>query len=161
MNGRATTGKYFRELWILFIAVLSSCMAAALLSYYLQPGLKAPASEVHLLVYIGVGMGIAISLGALILWRQLTKNAAQSASFAEKLQGFRTAYLVLLSMLEGAVLMNFIFYYIEGHSANFFMAAGILLVMGSRFPSRSVIINMLGLSNQEQIYLHKEDHILS
>jgi Na+/melibiose symporter-like transporter len=161
MNYPTTTAKYFRDLWMMFIAAVSSCLAAALLSYYLQPGAKQPSSDTHIFVYIGGGMGVAISLGALILWKQLTTSASHSVSFSEKLLGFKTAYLILLSMLEGASLMNFVFYFIEGLSANFFMAAAILLVLGSRFPSRSVIINMLRLSNQEQIYLHKEDHILS
>ena len=153
-------GKYFRDLWIIFIAALSSCLGFALLSHYFQPRAVHPTEDVDIFILVGIFLGVTLCLGALILWRLLTRKAARTASLHGKLEGFKTSYLLLLLMLEGASILNFAFYIIEGLSANFFMAAGILFLLGSRFPSRTVITNMLRLSNQEQIYLHKEDHIL-
>lgn len=159
MTVSRTIAQYMRQLRIVHAAITFMCLGAALLSYTM-PIDNGYADHNEQFVYVGAGIGIFIGIFSLFIWKNRITQAAGQATLTHKLLAYQSGSIIFFAMLEGAALLNFTLYYIDAQMANFYIGVAFLLVLVGRFPNKNTIGNLLSLSNQELIYLHKDDHIL-
>lgn len=148
-----------RQMRLFHAAITFMCLGAALFTYWIPKQINT-ADHHQIFVYIGVGIGFFVAILSLLIWKSNITKAAKQPTLTDKLMAYQSGSIIFFAMLEGAALLNFSLYYIDAQMANFYIGIAFLLVLAGRFPNKNTIGNLLGLSNQELIYLHKDDHIL-
>ncbi|HNF48489.1 MAG TPA: hypothetical protein PKO18_07200 [Chitinophagales bacterium] len=140
-----TVGAYFKQLTILFLAICTGCCFFMGMFYFLvyQSAKSTPNTGNAIFEIAGLVIGFGLAIAARFLFFNTTKKALSLSSLKEKLSYFRTAVLLQLAMLEGGVLLNTIFYYLNKNSFNLAVAGGLLFLMIMRRPTRPIAAMVL------------------
>lgn len=155
MENQQTVGTQFKTLSILHAALCGGVILVLFLFRYLVKN-DANAQPIHNLVMeiVGIAVGFINVLLSRFLFFTRTRQAMATPSLKEKLNIFRSAFILQMALLEGAALINAIFYFITKNDIHFFIGLGILLLMLFRRPSRTIAAMVLfaELEDKQQIY---------
>jgi hypothetical protein len=150
-----TVGSAFKGLNILHIVLCAGVfIILCIMRYFVkQNGQPAPEGNVIFEV-LGVAIGFVCVMSARFLFFMRTKAALSVGSLSEKINIFRSAFIVQMALLEGAAILNAMFYLLTRNDIHFFIGIGILLLMIFRRPTRPIAAMVLFNSNEDlqQIY---------
>jgi len=155
MDNQRTVGANFKSLQTIHIALCAGLALSLTAFRYVVKKEQTSAVDSQLIFdVIGVVTGFVCVLAARFLFFVRTKAALSVRTLKEKMDIFRAAFIVQMAVLEGAAMINAVFYFITKNDLHFFIALGILLLMAFRRPTR-VIAAMLLFNNTEdrqQVY---------
>ncbi len=155
MENQQTVGTQFKTLSILHAALCGGVMLFLFLFRYLvKNDANAQPDNNIVMEIIGIAVGFVNVLLARFLFFSRTRQAMTTGSLAEKINIFRSAFILQMALLEGAALINAIFYFITKNDIHFFIGLGILLLMLFRRPSRTIAAMVLfnEMEDKQQIY---------
>ncbi len=157
MSQPSTVGTKFKELNILHAALCIGLLVIIVVLRYLVKQDNAPAPAVEqfgIFRIIGVGLGFVNVLLSRFFFFKHTSPAMATNSLKEKFDHLRAAFILQMALLEGAGMINIIFYFLTKDDLHFFVALGILLLMIVRRPTRSLaaIVLFNDTQDKQQIY---------
>ena len=145
---KRTVGAYFKQLGILHAALCAGVAITIFTLKFLNPDLKpGPNAEVFLVAGLTIA-ALGLVLSRVMLFKTATP-ARDQASLDHKLTLFRTGFITQMALLEGAAIVNAIFWYIGGHTFNLGAALGLMFLMIFRRPARNLV--------QQLVFSEKED----
>lgn len=157
-NTPNTVGEYFRQLQILFFAMLVGQILFALISYFvLKPELTADQDMANLMLYLVPAMAIGAIIGSRLLFNQQIAAISSSTSLGEKLSQYRAASILRYALLEGAGLFALVSYLITGNIIFIGIALGVILFFLQFTPSINRVINELSLAGADQSAIQNSD----
>lgn len=143
-----TIGAYFKQLGILHAALCGGVAICIFAFKFMNPDLKpGPNAEIFLVIGLTIA-ALCLVLSRVMLFRTATPAREQS-SLAHKLAQFRTGFIMQMALLEGASIINAIFWFIGGHTFNLGAALGLMFLMIFRRPARNLV--------QQLVFSEKED----
>lgn len=155
MENQNTVGAQFKAIRILHIALCVSLAIVLWIIRYLVKQHAATTIENNIIFeIIGVAIGFINVLAARLLFFMRTKAALSVISLKEKINIFRSAFIIQMAILEGAALLNGILYFITKYDLHFFISLGILLLMAFRRPTKAIAAMVLfnSMQDKQQIY---------
>lgn len=155
MENQQTVGTQFRILSILHAALCGGVIIVLFLfRYMVKHDANAQPNNNLVMEIIGIAIGFISVLLSRFLFFMRTRQALTTTSLAGKIGIFRSAFIVQMALLEGAALINAVFYYITKNDIHFFIGLGILLLMLFRRPSRTIAAMVLfnEMEDKQQIY---------
>lgn len=154
-----SVGAYMKKLWLIYSAISAGVIIIITLLFSLMD--KIPDKELHsVYTYLGIGVAVMSLTVSIFLFKSRLKNAPKLLLLSEKLSAYQSSYILLLALLEGAVLVNILLYYISGNGVNFIIGLIMLIALLSRFPSRNKIATRLQLSDLETGKLMRDENII-
>ena len=158
MENQNTVGGQFKALNIIHAAICTGVLIALCLFRYLVKKDPSVKPEANLVIEIaGVSIAFLCVLAARFLFFIRTKPALSVSSLGEKINIFRSAFIVQLALLDGAAIINAAFYYLNKNDIHFFIALGVLLLMIFRRPTRVMAAMVLFNSNEDLQQIYEDD----
>lgn len=156
MENQNTVGAFFKGLNIIHFALCAGLIIIAGVMRFLVKQNAEPTDESNKLMFeiIGIAIGAINVIAARFLFFTNSKPALSVQSLGEKLNIFRSAHIVQMALLEGAGIINTIFYFLTKNDLHFFIAVGIILMMIWRRPSRPMAAMVLfsDTEDKQQVY---------
>ena len=155
MDNQNTVGQQFKILNIIHAALCAGVVVILVLFRYLvKKETSSPAENNIFFEIAGVVIAFLCLMSSRFLFFIRTKAALSVGSLKEKIDIFRGAFIVQMALLEGAAIINAMFYFIGKNDLNFFVALGVLLLMLFRRPTRVMAAMVLFNSNEDlqQVY---------
>ena len=155
MENQNTVGAQFKSLKIIHIALcLGVFIILFLLRYLVKQDTNVVPNKDLIFETVGIAVGFTSVLAARFLFFMRTKAALSVTSLKEKIDIFRSAFIVQMALLEGPAIINVVFYFITKNDLHFFIALGILLLMAFRRPTRVIAAMVLfnEMEDKQQIY---------
>lgn len=154
MDNQTTVGQQFKILNIIHAALCAGVIVILVLFRYLVKKETAPAENNVLFEVAGVVIAFICVMSSRFLFFMRTKSALSVASLKEKIDIFRSAFIVQMALLDGAAVTNCLFYLIGKNDLNFFVGLGVMLLMLFRRPTRVMAAMVLFNPNEDlqQIY---------
>jgi hypothetical protein len=151
-----TIGNYFRSLNILHAALCGGVAVCIGVLRFVRSD-NTPNGMAQILLIIGVSIAaVCLVVSRLLLFKTVTP-ARQQASLAHKLALFRSGFIIQMAMLEGAAIINMIFWFIGGNSYNLGIALGLLFLMIFRRPTRMLIQGLAFSANEDSRVVLNDD----
>ncbi|HEY5690250.1 MAG TPA: hypothetical protein VIS49_02245 [Cyclobacteriaceae bacterium] len=164
MPRKINSKEYFRTLGLIYYGQLSAMILLALVAYYLiqQGDAGAENNELAISFQKIIMIVIPISLGAgYILFRILLRSVKPEMPLTNKMQKYFTANLIRSAFLEIPGLFVSVAAIITSHFL-FLLIVPLILILFLLFrPTRSVIVQELGLSASELAQLEDPKAIIS
>lgn len=153
-----TLGDNFKQMNIIHAALCIGCALILFIMYTLvnQDKNAVPATNMIFTV-LGVAIAFINVLLSRILFFMRTQQAQTISDFGQKINIFRAAFIIQMAMLEGAAIINAIFYFLTKDKLHFFIAIGVLLLMVMRRPTRSMAAITLFSAKDDNIQRIYED----
>lgn len=155
MDNQNTVGTQFRALRIIHIALCVGVLLLLSVFRYLVKQESDVVPDKNLIVEIlGVAIGFVCVIAARFLFFVRTKAALSVVTLKEKINIFRGAFILQMALLEGAAILNLVFYFLTKNDLHFFIALGILLLMIFRRPTRVMAAMVLfnSMEDKQAIY---------
>jgi hypothetical protein len=155
MENQNTVGSEFKTITILHIALCAGVIIIlAIFRYLVKQETDAVVNKDIIFEAVGISVGFICVLAARFLFFTRVKAAETVVSLKEKISIFRTAFIIQMALLEGAAIINIIFYFLTKNDLHFFIALGILLLMIFRRPTRVIAAMVLfnNMEDKQQIY---------
>lgn len=155
-----TIGDNFKQMNIIHAAL---CIGCALVIYVMYTLVNQDKNAVPVENIIFTVIGVAIAFINVLLSRVLffmrTRQAQTISDLGQKINIFRAAFIIQMALLEGAAIVNIIFYFITKNKNHFFIAIMVLLLMIVRRPTRSMAAITLFASKDDAIQRIYDDSI--
>lgn len=155
MDSQSTVGAQFKTINILHIAMcLGVVLFLAVFRYLVKQDTTVAPEKNIIFEILGIAIGFVCVMAARLLFFSRTKAALTVSSLKEKIDIFRSAFIIQMALLEGAAFINIVFYYLTKDDLHFFISLGILLLMIVRRPTRSIAAMVLfnNMEDKQQIY---------
>lgn len=156
MENQYTVSSSFKALNIIHFALCAGLILIIIIMRYLVKQNAEPAENPgkFVLEIIGIAIGAVNVIAARFLFFTRTKPALSTSSLKEKLDIFRGAHILQMALLEGAGIINIVFYLLTHNDIHFFIAVGIALMMLFRRPQRPIAAMVLftDMEDKQQIY---------
>lgn len=154
MDNQNTVGQQFKILNIIHAALCAGVIVILVLFRYLVKKETTTAENNVIFEIAGVVSAFLCVMSSRFLFFIRTKAALSVASLGEKINIFRGAFIVQMALLEGAAIINALFYLIGRNDLNFFVALGVMLLMLFRRPTRVMAAMVLfnPTEDLQQIY---------
>ncbi|MFN8260092.1 MAG: hypothetical protein U0X41_04040 [Chitinophagales bacterium] len=155
MDNQNTVGTQFRALRIIHIALCVGVLLILSVFRYLVKQESDVVPDKNLIVEIlGVAIGFVCVIAARFLFFVRTKAGLSVVTLKEKINIFRGAFILQMALLEGAAILNLVFYFLTKNDLHFFIALGILLLMIFRRPTRVMAAMVLfnSMEDKQAIY---------
>lgn len=155
MESQNTVGAQFKTINILHIALcLGLMLILAVFRYFIKQDISVLPEKNMVFEIVGIAIGFTGVMTARLLFFNRTKAALSVVSLKDKIDIFRNAFIIQMALLEGAAILNTIFYYLTRDDLHFFIALGILLLMIVRRPTRAIAAMVLfnNMEDKKQIY---------
>ena len=156
MENQNTVGNFFKGLNIIHFALCAGLIMVAGVMRFLVKQNAEPADESNKLVFeiIGIAIGAINVIVARLMFFTTTKPALSVSTLGEKLNIFRTAHIIQMALLEGAGIINAVFYFLTKNDLHFFIAVGIILMMIWRRPSRpmAALVLFSNMEDKQKVY---------
>lgn len=155
-----TLGDNFKQMNIIHAALCIGCALIIFIMYTLvnQDKSAVPSENIFFTV-IGVVIAFVNVLLSRVLFFMRTQQGQTITDFGQKINIYRAAFIVQMAMLEGAAIINVVFYFITKNKLHFFIAIGVLLLMIMRRPTRSMAAITLFSAKDENIKRIYDDSI--
>lgn len=147
-----TTKSYFSQLRILSGAMLFFLiMVTAIIVILKQTEYITPSDGLgNVLIYIMPFLALLGLIGSKFIFRYMIAMVNKKTSLQQKLNGYSSANIVKLALIEGPTLASLVFYFVSG-KYEFLIVAGLMIVVFSfNLPSKSKVLRDLKLSAEEQ-----------
>ena len=155
MDNQNTVGTQFRALRIIHIALCVGVLLILSVFRYLVKQESDVVPDKNLIFEIlGVAIGFVCVIAARFLFFVRTKAGLSVVTLKEKINIFRGAFILQMALLEGAAILNLVFYFLTKNDLHFFIALGILLLMIFRRPTRVMAAMVLfnSMEDKQAIY---------
>lgn len=153
-----TLGDNFKQMNILHAALCIGCAIILFIMYTLVNQEKnAVITDNIIFSVIGIVIAFVNVLLSRVLFFMRTQPAQTINDFGQKINLFRAAFILQMALLEGAAIINVVFYFITKNKLHFFIAIGVLLLMIVRRPTRSMAAITLFSNRDENIRRIYED----
>lgn len=143
---------------ILFFAILMGMVIPAAVGSYLvytgEPVLNEALKEIFQFVIPLVA--ISCGLASQLVFKKMLFHLDASASLQQKMDTFRSAFILRCALLEAPVLLAVIALFLTGDVINLVVFSVILVVYCLHYPSTDKIIDALPL-NDEEIRMIRDD----
>lgn len=161
MENQNTVGAQFKAIKIIHIAMcLGVFIMLFLFRYLVKKDDNAIADKNIAFEIIGITIGFACILSARFLFFMRTQTALSVVTLKEKIDIFRGAFIVQMALLEGAALINAVFYFITKNDLHFFIGLGVLLLMIWRRPTRVIAAMVLFNDMQDRQQMYDDNKVL-
>lgn len=155
-----TLGGNFKQMNIIHAALCIGCALVIFVMYNLVKQDENVIPSANIIISV---LGVAIAFINVMLSRFLffmrTRQGQTTNDFSQKINIFRAAFIIQMAMLEGAAIINIIFYFLTKDKLHFFIAIGVLLLMVMRRPTRSMAAITLFSSKDDNIQRIYDDSI--
>ncbi len=155
MENKNTVGKQFKALNVLHIALcLGVLLILSVIRYLVKQDINAVPTKSLIFEITGIAVGFICVLSARFLFFKNANAALSVVSLGEKINIFRKAFIIQMALLEGAAIINAVFYLLTKNDLHFFIGVGILLLMIFRRPTRVIAAMVLfdNTEDKQQIY---------
>lgn len=138
------------QIKIIYFALLIGQIIFFAVSYYLQysgsiePEVIPYFKEIVLLVVLFV-----VILSYLLPFMMIKKMNTNS-SLSDKLNEFRSSFILRMALLEGSNLLLIVYYLLSGNKNALILIAFVFVIEVFHFPSKQYIIKILKLSTEEE-----------
>lgn len=155
MEIQNTVGTQFKSMKILHGALcVGVIIILAIMRFLVKEEATTPTLDISIFQIIGAAIGFVGVLGSRMLFFIKTKTALSQPALTDKINIYRTALIIQMAILEGAAILNAVFYFITKNDLHFFIALGLLLFMIFGRPTRLMASMLLfnSMENKQQIY---------
>jgi hypothetical protein len=98
-------------------------------------------------------LSLAMLGGSLLLRKKLIEGARLQGALPQKLAQYRSGNTTAWALMEGATLINAIFYFLSGSIEFLYVASAVIGLFATQIPTRAKIIQELDLNMEEQAKL--------
>ncbi len=141
---------YLKQMQVLFVAITISPMIFMATVLFMQNGeQQVETNYEHPLVYAAVIASTFLLIGSNLIYRFRTPALKQKEILAQKLEGWRSIFIMRVAMIEAAALINLVFLFTTGFDLFLYLAVAIIVYQFINLPSRSKIKNELDLNEEE------------
>lgn len=159
-NLKQNFAQYIKALQVLFFALFAGAVSLLVLVYFIQPEEAETMPADGLAMYISIVV-LTLIAGAFYLGRSRIGAAREVPDLKEKIMAYRAALIHRWAMIEGAVLMAGVFFFLS-RNMQLLIAAGLgLMVLLLFFPTRERAIRELEISSSEQSLLDDPNFIVA
>ena len=118
-------------------------------------GMDSDGSLIQKFTLVGVvlavgGLAVAGLVGSQTFFKRLIEKARARDAVADKLAGYRTAFIVSIALLEGPALVAVVFFLVKGNPPFMALAAVLVGRMLMLRPTREKVVAALGLQYDEE-----------
>lgn len=144
-----TSQQYINKLQSLHIAMTLGAILLGIVCYFVLKPANGMAQGQSLFVMVGCSASIFFFLMFALLQKQKMEDARQQKLLKDKLISFQNSYMVILSMLLGPAMLNFMLYGLGGPAFNLVLGSIFTAFLSSRFISRERLSVWLKLNKIE------------
>lgn len=151
-----TIGNYFRSIGILHAAL---CISTAIIIFLLRFMGKdhVPSSNGQVFFIVGIVIAaINLIISRMMLFKTVTP-AQQAPNLDTKLTLFRSGFIIQMALLEGAAIINIIFWFMGGNTFNLGISLGLLFLMVFRRPTRSLVQGLVFNTNEDSRIVYNDE----
>ena len=134
---------YLKTLNVLFFALLTGQIMILIILIFLSPNTEFINSPPF--ATIGALLMVTQVLLSSYLFKKKLSEIPNHAAIEEKLSKYRTAYIIRWAILESAVLINGVLFFLSENQLNLIFASVVLVVFIISRPSKPTIFNDLDL----------------
>ena len=143
---------YFKSLQILYKALfigllLFGSIAILLVKNGFATGNNFPAD---IFLYVAIALSVTLVSLSYKLFNKKLEEAKQQNNLGDKLNGYRAAFILQLALCEMPGLFTIICYLLTGSKMFMWLLLLLLLNFGSRYPTKSKLIQQLELDMEEE-----------
>ncbi|MBL7826610.1 MAG: hypothetical protein JNJ57_08275 [Saprospiraceae bacterium] len=141
---------YFRGLQILFFALLAGQVLLCGLMWFIIPIDRSSPEFTQDIWLNGIGV-FSLLLAGLSMWlgKKTTESARVQPNLLQKLVVYRSAKILSWALIEGATMVNVVFFYLSGRIEFMYLAACAIGFFATNIPRKDKLINELDLSSTE------------
>ena len=151
-----TVGNYFRSLTILHASLCLGVAVCIGVLKYIKPE-STPTDSAQLFFIIGVVIAaICLVLSRVMLFR-IASPAQQQPTLGHKLAMFRVGFIAQMALLEGAAIINVIFWFSGGNSYNLGVSLGLLFLMIFRRPARTLVQGLVFNTTEDSKVIYNDE----
>ncbi|HMU97419.1 MAG TPA: hypothetical protein PLC61_07710 [Chitinophagales bacterium] len=149
---------YFKQLQLLHGALTFGVLVILIVFQYVLP------KQEHLVnqqaVYFGVGIAVVCVIVSRIVFVNITTKNRVKEQMKEKLDAYRSAFVIQIGILEGGAIFNAILLYLFGSEINFAMSLALVFLMITRRPTKKDVYRTMYPDNVQNTALDKDDKII-
>lgn len=144
-----TSQQYISKLQSLHIAMSLGALLLGIVCYFVLKPANGMTQGQSLFVMVGCSASIFFFLMFALLQKQKIEETRQQKVLKDKLISFQNSYMVILSMILGPALLNFMLYGLGGPTFNLILGGIFTALLCSRYISRDRLIEWLKLNKKE------------
>jgi|JI10StandDraft_1071094.scaffolds.fasta_scaffold857053_2 hypothetical protein len=146
--------QYFRAIQTLFFGLLSGqVMVCAVLWFVQNEQTAAPGFQEDRWLQFTITFSLFLLGVSYFVRKNLIEKARPQETLIAKLRQYRQAILVGWALIEGATLLNAVFFFLSGKIEFLYIAGALIALFITQIPTKPKLINELDLNTTDQSVL--------
>lgn len=157
-----TFQEYFRNLNIIYFAILSSILIIGSILFFMQTTSQtgSPHPWNDILLYIVPALILGGILGSRLIGQNRLRSIRQKSDLKVKLEDYQAVFILRLGLLEAPALIALICFFITDNYLFLAFAGLIIIVFLAYMPAKATIASELELSQSERALIEDPDQIV-
>jgi|GEM_PF-2225981 len=161
MNRLKNFYEFYKTVNIVYFAIVGGLLLFMTTSYFLSVQQNFDINTNQNQIILGGSLAIILSFAAQYFFRISLKKIDTKADIKDKFSGYFNAFIIKLALLEGAAMVNIVFFYASANKIYLIFAGFILLLLLLAKANPDKISTELKLNSEEKAYINQPEKYFS